>query len=128
MITYSLWLYELDSRHISDFAAAFRERGTVYELLRQIPGHIHTDILKRFEIPSGTSRILGISFFTSVEASLYAEQSPEKRLLNHWVREHASHCFHLGIFSFLPTAEAEIPPGNTHQPTSTLPTPKGVSG
>ena len=113
MIIYSIWLYEVDARHLVDFVTAFREGGTLYDRLRCIPGHIHTDLLAGAENMSGSCRLLSISFFTSIEASLCAESSAQMRTLSRWLRERTKHCIRLGTYSHFPMSEAGIPSAET---------------
>lgn len=113
MIIYSLWFYEVEAHHLADFVAAFREDGILYERLRRLPGHIHTDLLSGTENPSGCRRLLSISFFTSFEALLRAESSAQMRALAHWLRERTTQCIPLGTFSHFPRPGAEIPSTKT---------------
>lgn len=109
MIIYSTWRYEVDASQLADFGDAFRAGGILYESLRRIPGHIHTDLLNGTENPSCSNRLLSISFFTSMEALLRAKQSVEMQSVVRWLQQRTSHCYYLGVFSFLPTPEAGIP-------------------
>ena len=113
MIIYSLWFYEVDACHVTDFVAAFRESGIFYERLRRLPGHIHTDLLRGAEIEPGSCRLLSISFFTSIEDLLRAEHSAQMRALADWLRERTKQCIFLGTFSPFPWPEAGIPSAET---------------
>lgn len=123
MIIYSLWFYEVEAHRLADFVAAFREGGILYERLRRLPGHIHTDLLSGTENPSGCCRLLSISFFTSFEALLRAEHSAQVQVLAHWLRERTKQCLFLGTFSHFPKPEAGTPSVKTLDPQSTEITP-----
>lgn len=113
MIIYSLWFYEVEASHLANFVTAFREGGILYERLRRIPGHIHTDLLNGTENLPGSCRLLSISFFTSFEALLRAESSAHMRAHAHWLRERTKQCIYLGTFSHFPRPEAGIPSAKT---------------
>ena len=126
MIIYSLWLYEVDACYLADFVTAFRESGVLYESLRHIPGHLHTDLLGGMGNPSGRCRLLSISFFTSFEALLRAESSAQMRAHAHWLRERTMHCIPLGTFSHFTRPEAGIPSARTLDQLHTEFTPMDV--
>lgn len=109
MITYSLWLYEVDASHLANFGTAFREGGIVYESLGRIPGHIHTDLLGGTTNPPGYCQLLSISFFTSIESLLCAQQSAQMRTFVLWLHEQTARSIHIGTFSLLHNSDAEIP-------------------
>lgn len=119
MIVYSLWFYEVDACHLADFAAAFRKGGSFYERLRCLPGHIHTDLLRGAESLPGIYRLLSISFFTSFEALLHAEQSARVQGGTCWLQQRAKQCIPLGTFSHFPRPEAGIPSVETLDPQRT---------
>jgi hypothetical protein len=107
MIIYSLWFYDVDTRHLADFVTTFREGGNFYESFRRMPGHIHTDLLAGTQNVSGSYRLLTISFFTSFEALSRAEKSAQMRAFAHWLHLRTKQCIHLGTFSHFPRPEAE---------------------
>ncbi len=108
MIIYSLRCYEVNIQRVAEFAAGFREGGLVYESFRHFPGHIHTDLLFGIQNTHGCRQLLSISFYTSIESLLRAENSDEMQAVVRWLQQRMNHCYHLGAFSFFPTQGLEI--------------------
>jgi len=127
MITYSLWLYEIDTRNLANFVSAFSENGLLYESFRRMPGHIHTDLLKGADTVSSTNRLLSISFFTSVEDCFHSERSTQMRVITRWLQDRTNRCFQLVIFSMVPKPQREFPSETTPNQPSTPFTPGELS-
>lgn len=128
MVIYSLWLSKVNASYVTDFVAAFREGGILYESLRRIPGHSHTNLLSETQHPPDYHRLLSISLFPSFEVLLRTKQSAQVRAIHQWPHQPAKRCIHLGAFSHLPNSAKEVLSAKTVAKPSMDSSPKEMPG
>ncbi len=95
MIIYVAHLYECDEQHSVLFTASFDHEGLLGEITKDLPGHLHSQLLRHSSLPHV---YLAIEFWISESHYLRARRSVPFAAWEGWLKAMTVTQTHFGIF------------------------------